>query len=100
MPLYLINARDKVDSLDLRIATRTEHLNWVGNALDKVLMAGPVLAEDESTMAGSTFVIEAESLEAARRWAAEDPYKKAGLFDRVEIIPFKWTIGDGPKPNG
>ena len=46
-------------------------------------------------MAGSTFVISFDGLEDARAWAAEDPYAKVGLFDRVEVIPFRWTLGGG-----
>ena len=60
-------------------------------------MAGPMFAEDGETFAGSVFVLEMESLEAVRSWAAQDPYAKAGLFERVEIRPFRWAIGDGPR---
>lgn len=97
MPLYLINARDKADSSELRLATRQAHLEWAGEARHKIAMAGPVLSDDGETMFGSTFVIEFDSLDEAKTWAAEDPYAKAGLFERTEIIPFIWLIGDGPK---
>lgn len=96
MPLFLINARDKAGSTDLRLANREAHLSWVGGFSDRIAMAGPVLSEDGETMRGSTFVIELDSLEAAQAWAADDPYKKAGLFEQVEITPFKWLIGTGP----
>ncbi len=97
MPLFLINARDKAGALDLRLATREAHLAWVGDHAAIVLMAGPVFQDDGETMAGSTFVIEADDLAAARAWAADDPYSKAGVFDTVEIRPFRWAIGDGPR---
>lgn len=100
MPLFLINARDKTDSLDVRLATRAEHLEWAGASIGRILMAGPVFADDGSTMAGSTFVIEADGLAEAKAWAEQDPYKKAGLFDRVEVITFSWSIGSGPKSDG
>lgn len=96
MPLFLVNARDKANSADLRQATRQAHLEWAGESRHKIAMAGPVLSDDGETMMGSTFVIEFDSLEEAKSWAAEDPYAKAGLFDRTEIIPFIWLIGDGP----
>ena len=96
MPLFLVNARDKANSADLRQATRQAHLEWAGEARHKIAMAGPVLSDDGETMMGSTFVIEFDTLEEAKSWAAEDPYAKAGLFDRTEIIPFIWLIGDGP----
>ena len=97
MPLFLVNARDKAKSADLRQATRQAHLQWAGESRHKIAMAGPVLSDDGETMIGSTFVIEFATLDEARSWAAEDPYAKAGLFERTEIIPFIWLIGDGPK---
>ena len=96
MPLFLVNARDKANSLDLRLANRESHLAWAAEFRGRIAMAGPVLLEDGETMAGSTFVIEFDTLEDAKSWAAEDPYAKAGLFERTEIVPFKWLIGDGP----
>lgn len=96
MPLFLINARDKAGATELRLANRQAHLEWAGDFSHKIAMAGPVLSDDGETMAGSTFVIEFDSLDDAKSWAAEDPYAKAGLFDRTEIIPFIWLIGDGP----
>lgn len=96
MPLFLVNARDKANSSDLRKATRQAHLEWAGESRHKIAMAGPVLTDDGETMIGSTFVIEFDTLDEVKAWAAEDPYAKAGLFDRTEIIPFLWLIGDGP----
>ncbi len=97
MPLFLVNARDKAGSNELRLANRQNHLEWAGAFRDKIAMAGPVLADDSETMIGSTFVIEFDTRDEAEAWAAEDPYAKAGLFDRTEIIPFLWLLGDGPK---
>ena len=95
MPLFLINARDKADSLALRMETRSAHLDWARGHADKIAMAGPVIAADGETMAGSTFVISFETLQAAQDWAASDPYAKAGLLEAVEVIEFKWTLGEG-----
>jgi len=96
MPLFLVNARDKPDAVSVRLANRDKHLEWAGEYSDRIAMAGPVLSDNGETMIGSTFVIEFDSLEDAKAWAKQDPYAKAGLFDRTEIIPFKWLIGNGP----
>ena len=96
MPLFLINARDKANSSELRLATRQAHLEFAKDASDRIAMAGPVLSEDGETMCGSTFVIEFDTLDEAKAWAADDPYAKAGLFEHTEIIPFMWLIGSGP----
>ena len=99
MPLFLINARDKIDSLNLRLANRTAHLAWAAEYTSQIAMAGPVFLDDGETMAGSTFVISFDSLNDAMAWAANDPYARAGLFERVEIVPFKWSIGTGKPAN-
>lgn len=97
MPLFLINARDKADALDLRLENRPAHLEWASASAGNILMAGPVFADDGETFAGSTFVVEFTTLDEAEAWAAQDPYARAGLFHSVEIVPFKWLLGEGPR---
>ncbi len=95
MPLFIVNARDKADALPLRMANRPDHLAWAAGFADKIRMAGPVFADDGETFAGSVFVMDMDTLQDVRDWAAEDPYAKAGVFETVEIRPFTWAIGDG-----
>lgn len=45
-------------------------------------------------MNGSLVVIEAASLDAARKIAAGDPFAKAGLFANVDIRPWLWTVNN------
>jgi hypothetical protein len=42
-------------------------------------------------MIGSLIIIEAPDLAAAQNWQANDPYARAGLFERVELRPWKAT---------
>ncbi len=58
-------------------------------------MAGPFL-NAAGEMAGSLLVIEAENLAAAWAWHEGDPYKLAGLFVRVEILPWRAPFGALP----
>ena len=95
MAQFLINARDKAGALDVRMANRPDHLEWAKAHADRILMAGPVFADDGETFAGSTFVVVFDTLNEAKAWAAEDPYAKAGLFETVEIRPFRWLLGGG-----
>ncbi len=96
MPLFLINARDKAGSSALRQATRAAHLDYAKAELNRIIAAGPVLAEDSETMIGSTFLIRFDTLADAKAWAAADPYAEAGLFETVEVIEYKWLLGDVP----
>ena len=42
---------------------------------------------------GSLVVAEFDSLEAAREWAANDPYIAAGVYDNSVVKPFKKVFG-------
>mgnify|MGYP006310420863 CR=1 FL=1 len=98
MPLFIIHAVDKADALELRMAKRPAHLEWGASHADRIAMAGPMFADDGETFAGSVFIAAFDSLEAARAWHAQDPYVKAGLFERSDIRPCKWVIGEGKPP--
>ena len=92
MALYVLTCIDKPDSLALRMATREAHLAYVRGFLDRLPAAGPFLDANDN-MAGSMLIFEAESLAEAEAFSANDPYRQAGLFERVEIRPFRLTLG-------
>jgi uncharacterized protein len=87
---YAIICRDKPAALELRLATRADHLAYI-QATGIVEMAGPFLQDGQ--MVGSLVIVEAPDLAAAQALAAEDPYAKAGLFAHVEVIEWKKVIG-------
>jgi uncharacterized protein YciI len=90
MPLFAVICRDKPGALHIRLDTREAHLAYLKDT-GMVRMAGPFL--EEGAMCGSMVVIEAEDLTAAEAWAAGDPYKAAGLFDKVTVTEWKKVIG-------
>jgi uncharacterized protein len=87
--LFVIIARDKQDSLALRLATRPAHFDYV-QTTGAVKLGGPFLDEN-GEMTGSLLIIEAPDLAAAREWQADDPYAKAGLFAQADLQPWKAT---------
>lgn len=93
---YLILAKDVNDSLPLRKQARPAHLERLQALREegRLLTAGPMPAVDsedpgEAGFTGSVIIAEFESLEDARLWADADPYKDAGVYDSVEVVPFK-----------
>ena len=91
MPLFLLTATDKPNALETRVATRQAHVDYIrGSGLVKI--GGPLL-DAAGEMAGSMLLIETEDLAAAEAFAAADPYALAGLFEKVELRPFKLTLG-------
>lgn len=81
---------DKPDHLEVRKANREAHLAYLAET-GVVEMAGPFIGP--GGMDGSLLVLEVADLQAAQTWAAQDPYAKAGLFERVEIREWKKVIG-------
>ena len=92
--LFLCYCKDKPNSLDLRLANREEHLTYAAGFADKLKMAGPVFLDDGETMAGSLLIFDVDSKEEVEAFSAGDPYAKAGLFESVDIRPFKQSIGN------
>lgn len=84
MPQFIIQCWDKPQAQELRAATRPAHLEYVNSGAVKLIAVGPMLTDDGQPF-GSLLIIETEDRLAAERFAAEDPYAKAGLFDRVDV---------------
>ncbi len=89
--LVALIARDKPGALQTRMDNRAAHLAYIEKT-GVVAQAGPLL-NDADQMIGSLVILDIESLDAARDWAAHDPYAQAGLFESVELIPWKKVIG-------
>lgn len=90
MPLFAVICRDKPGALQTRLDTREAHLGFIRDS-GIVRMAGPLI--ENGQMCGSLLILEADDLAAAQDWAANDPYKSAGLFDSVDVIEWKRVIG-------
>lgn len=91
--LYIITAFDKENSLDLRMENRPAHLDY---AKEKgvVVLGGPLLTEeDEPKPRGSMLIVDVENRAAAEEFAANDPYNKAGLFEKVTIRRWMGAVG-------
>ncbi|QFT74673.1 YciI family protein [Ruegeria sp. THAF33] len=88
--LIALIARDKPDALQTRLDNRSAHLAYIEET-GVVSQAGPLLNGD--AMIGSLIILDVEDPAAAQSWADGDPYAKAGLFQSVELIPWKKVIG-------
>ena len=88
--LYILICKDKKDSEGLRKEVRPDHLLYLEDF--DIKLAGPILSEDQTIMIGSLILLDCETREAAEAFASKDPYKSAGLFESVEISPFRQTI--------
>lgn len=94
--LYAVVAEDAPASLDQRLSARPAHLARLEalQAEGRLVLAGPFPAIDAAEpgpagFSGSLIVADFASLDAARAWAAADPYVAAGVYASVVVKPFK-----------
>jgi uncharacterized protein YciI len=89
--LFAIHALDKPGALPIRLAHYDAHKSFLSDTSPygvKILMSGPLVADDGETMIGSLFIVEADSREAVERFNRADPFHAAGFWDRVTITGF------------
>ena len=96
---YAILGTDNDHSLEARKAARPAHLARLNALRDagRLLLAGPfpaIDAEDPGPagFTGSLIVAEFDDLDAARAWAEADPYRAAGVYREVSVLPFRKTL--------
>ncbi len=97
--LYAIISQDNPNSLEKRKITRPAHLARLQQLNDegRLLVAGPHPAIDnenpgDAGFTGSLVIAEFPSLDAAQKWADQDPYCAAGIFANVVVKPFNKVL--------
>ena len=94
--LFALICTDRPASLELRMATRPEHLAYLEQYASKLVQAGPLL-DTEGRPCGSLLLIDVEDRAAAEGFAAADPYAKAGLFESTIIRAYRPVFRDGER---
>ena len=89
--LFAIICIDKPGSLEGRTANREVHLPHIKGSAGAIVQAGAFL-DKSGEMCGSLLIYEGDRT-GAEAWAVADPYARTGLFQSVEIRPWKKVIG-------
>ena len=89
--LYLIHCFDKPGNLQVRMDNRPAHVDYLKSFGDKLHAAGPTL-DAEGNMNGSLVILDLDEISEAEAFAANDPYAKAGLFEKVIVQPWKKVL--------
>ena len=87
--LYVIYCKDKAGHQQTRLDNRPAHLEYLRRFDGQHVCTGPLVSDDGQGMVGTLLVMEFADRKAAEDFAANDPYAKAGLFQSVEITPFR-----------
>src|SRR5438552_19182784 len=92
--LYIIYQIAKPDSQAIRAAHRDAHFAYLDEHEDILVLGGATLAEDGATRLGSVLIINVPDRGAAERFSENEPFRRAGLFERVEITRMRRGQGN------
>jgi uncharacterized protein YciI len=95
MPFFVLRGIDGQDVAATRADYREAHLAHVRGS-GKTRIAGP-LTDAAGEVCGSLLIVEAGDLAEAEAFSAADPYRRAGVWSSVEILPFRMTYVDLPR---
>lgn len=89
--LFSIYAFDVANSLEARKENRPAHIARLEelDSQGRLVLAGPNPLTQGEGFSGSLIVAKFASLEEANNWASADPYMHGGVYDRVEVKPFR-----------
>jgi hypothetical protein len=79
---YAIQTTDKPGTAELRLSERPAHLEYL-TANQHLLLAAGALIEDDGAV--------------AEQFIANDPFTKAGLFEKVTVTRWRKAFFDGRK---
>lgn len=89
---YIVHCLDQEGAVEKRLANYDAHKAYLAGATTKTVISGPLLADDNETMIGSLFLIEAASKEEVVAFNSADPFTKAGVWKTVNIHPFSKRV--------
>ena len=90
--LFVITAFDRPGALELRLQVRPAHLEYLNSKASQIRLGGPLLNQNDQPM-GSLLIVEVDDRAAAEAFAEGVPYRTEGVFEHVEIRPWRAALG-------
>lgn len=94
MPLFRIETTESPETRELRAQHRQEHLDYLTENLTSILLTSGKLDDEGNDGYGSTYFIEADSLDAARSFIEAEPFYRYGIITDVDIKPARVAFLD------
>ncbi|MCC8407388.1 YciI family protein [Mucilaginibacter sp. UR6-1] len=92
MKQYVLTAFDHTDTdaIQRRLDVRPLHVERVKQlkASGNFIVGGAML-NDNGDMIGSTMIVQFDSDDELEQWKQSDPYVTGGVWDKIEVRPFK-----------
>ena len=85
---FIVHCLDRPNAVQDRLAHYDAHKTYLASASVRSVISGPLVADDNKTMIGSLFLLEADTRDEVLAFNAADPFNRAGIWEKVEIHPF------------
>jgi uncharacterized protein len=99
---FLVIARDGTDedAVERRLRVRPSHLESIAPLVEagNVLVGGAMLS-GRGDMMGSMMLLEFPDRTALDDWLERDPYVTGGVWQEIEVKPFRTAVGAWQPPN-
>jgi uncharacterized protein YciI len=86
---YAIQTQDKAGSSKVRADNRAAHIEYLTANKHKLLAAGALIDDDGTGGSGGILIVDTDERREAERFVADDPFTKAGLFEKVTITRWR-----------
>jgi uncharacterized protein YciI len=92
---YFVYGRDRPGAFDLKMSLNEDHWSFMDGYGELLVARGPTLTGDgdEAESTGSLHIVDLPDAEAARTFAYEEPYYRAGVFGSVLLCRFHNVLG-------
>ena len=98
--LYMVYGIDKPNSLHVRDGARDEHFQYLDRNAGIMVLGGATLTDDGAGRTGSVLIINVPSRAEADKFADNEPFYKAGLFEKRTVTRMRrgqWNPQHAPK---
>jgi uncharacterized protein YciI len=92
-PAFFVYGRDRPGSFDVKMSLNEDHWRFMDGYADRLIARGPTVTEDGESSTGSLHIVDLPDVRAAREFAYEEPYFRAGVFESVVLCRFVNLLG-------
>jgi uncharacterized protein YciI len=91
---YAIQTQDKAGAEKIRADNRPAHLEYLTANQHLLLAAGALINDDGTGGSGGILIVDTDDRKEAERFINNDPFTKAGLFEKVTITRWRKAFFD------
>ncbi len=91
---YAIQTQDKAGSAQIRADNRAAHIEYLTANKHLLLAAGALIGDDGTGGSGGILIVDTDDRKEAGRFIANDPFSKAGLFEKVTVTRWRKAFFD------